>query len=59
MDYKNSSPAKLGVTQTKAIYERNPIQNRTRIPDATDQKLGHYTNNCGHHFHNESKCLFR
>jgi hypothetical protein len=35
----------------KGISNRIPLPNKTRIPDQTNQRLGHYTSNASHHFH--------
>ena len=52
---RSTPPANLNFTQVKSQAGQTPIQQRTRIPDATSQKLGHYTNPIGHRYHNESK----
>lgn len=39
------------IPPVKKIGTRVPLPNKTTIPDQTNERLGHFTSNCSHHFH--------
>lgn len=41
----------MNYQRPKPISKRVPLENKTRLPDATAKRLGHYTSNASHHFH--------
>lgn len=41
--------------RTKPIGERVPIPNKTRIPDATHERVGYQISGSSHHFHRPCK----
>ena len=41
----------MSYQKTKPIGTRIPLPNKTRLPDATDKRFGHYTSDASHHFH--------
>lgn len=41
----------MSYQQPKPLSQRVPLPSKTRLPDATDKRFGHYTSNSSHHFH--------
>lgn len=41
--------------RTKDLEGRLPINNRTTIPNATHERVGHQLSHASHHFHNPGK----
>ena len=43
------------MSRTLPLNTRTPIHNKTRIPDGTEEKVGHRVSNASHHFHKNGK----